>query len=541
LYYGWLEVTGDLIMSLAAESPSPSSSNEDFAAFLDLELESTPSDTSPANGDSEEENQSECIEDRNACEGFFDDGAQVEEEELSAYEEIDAGRSKRRRLCEDKGIEHGERREVQISVKQDLEVNIQASSSSQTCPPHPGFMWGVCIRCGKMKQHSESNDQTGVALKYIHKDFELTDTEIERLRESDLKKLLPKQKLYLVLDLDHTLLNSARFIDVLPEEEAYIMSTYLTGVLNAGSEVGDTSRSLYRLISLQMWTKLRPFVHKFLEEANEMYEMYVYTMGERGYALKMAKLLDPTGKYFGTRVISQGDSTHRHQKNLDVVLGAESAVVILDDTENVWPRHRSNLIVMERYHFFSSSCRQFNIQGQSLTQAMRDETEMEGTLASMLSALRSVHQIFFDENNYKEIARSESNDRDVRQVLKAVRLKVLEGCKLVFSRIFPMDFPAEKHHLWRTAEELGATCSTALDESVTHVVALDLGTDKARWAVQHKRYLVHPHWLEAAGYLWQRQIEEKFSITAKKNSSISTFVESIPVLPCEVAEEGDNS
>lgn len=529
-------------MSLAAESPSPSSSNEDFAAFLDLELASTPSDTSPANEDSEEEeNQSEYIEDRNEGEGLLNDGTQVEQEEFGAYEELDAERSKRRRLCEEKGIEHEERREVQISMKQDLEVNIQASSSSQECPPHPGFMWGVCIRCGMMKQNSESNDQTGVALKYIHKDFELADTEIERLRESDLKKLLPRQKLYLVLDLDHTLLNSARFIDILPEEEAYITSTYLTGVLNPGSEVGDTSRSLYRLMSLQMWTKLRPFVHKFLEEANEMYEMYVYTMGERGYALKMAKLLDPTGKYFGTRVISQGDSTHRHQKNLDVVLGAESAVVILDDTENVWPRHRSNLMVMERYHFFSSSCRQYNIQGQSFTQAMRDETEMEGTLASMLRALRSVHQIFFDENNDKDIARSGFNSRDVRQVIKAVRLKVLEGCKIVFSRIFPMDYPAEKHHLWRTAEELGATCSTALDESVTHVVALDLGTDKARWAVQHKRYLVHPHWLEAAGYLWQRQVEEKFSITAKKNSSISTFVESIPVLPCEEAEKEKDS
>jgi len=229
------------------------------------------------------------------------------------------------------------------------------------------------------------------------------------------------------------------------------------------------------------------------------------------------------------------------KKNLDVVLGAESAVVILDDTENVWPRHRSNLMVMERYHFFSSSCRQYNIQGQSFTQAMRDETEMEGTLASMLRALRSVHQIFFDENNDKDIARSGFNSRDVRQVIKAVRLKVLEGCKIVFSRIFPMDYPAEKHHLWRTAEELGATCSTALDESVTHVVALDLGTDKARWAVQHKRYLVHPHWLEAAGYLWQRQVEEKFSITAKKNSSISTFVESIPVLPWEDAEKEEDS
>lgn len=63
--------------------------------------------------------------------------------------------------------------------------------------------------------------------------------------------------------------------------------------------------------------------------------MYVYTMGERIYALAMARLLDPTGQLFGDRIISQTDSTKRHTKDLDVVLGAESAVVILDDTEGV--------------------------------------------------------------------------------------------------------------------------------------------------------------------------------------------------------------
>lgn len=49
----------------------------------------------------------------------------------------------------------------------------------------------------------------------------------------------------------------------------------------------------------------------------------------------MAKLLDPTGRLFGERVISQQDSTSRKTKDLDVVLGAESAVLIIDDTEAV--------------------------------------------------------------------------------------------------------------------------------------------------------------------------------------------------------------
>jgi len=84
-----------------------------------------------------------------------------------------------------------------------------------------------------------------------------------------------------------------------------------------------------------MMTKLRPFVHSFLKEASEMFVMYIYTMGDRNYARQMAKLLDPKGEYFGDRVISRDDGTVRHEKSLDVVLGQESAVLILDDTENV--------------------------------------------------------------------------------------------------------------------------------------------------------------------------------------------------------------
>ena len=66
-----------------------------------------------------------------------------------------------------------------------------------------------------------------------------------------------------------------------------------------------------------------------------MFEMYIYTMGDRAYSLEMAKLLDPQREYFSSRVISRDDGTQKHQKGLDIVLGQESAVLILDDTEHV--------------------------------------------------------------------------------------------------------------------------------------------------------------------------------------------------------------
>lgn len=73
----------------------------------------------------------------------------------------------------------------------------------------------------------------------------------------------------------------------------------------------------------------------FLKEASKLFEMYIYTMGERPYAVEMAKLLDPEDIYFTSRIIARGDNTQKNRKSLDVVLGKENAIVILDDTEEV--------------------------------------------------------------------------------------------------------------------------------------------------------------------------------------------------------------
>ncbi|KAL2227922.1 UNVERIFIED_CONTAM: hypothetical protein Sindi_1771900 [Sesamum indicum] len=258
---------------------------------------------------------------------------------------------------------------------------------------------------------------------------------------------------------------------------------------------------------MQMMTKLRPFVHAFLKEASNLFEMYIYTMGERPYALEMAKLLDPGDVYFNSRIIAQGDCTQRYQKGLDVVLGQESAVLILDDTEAVWGKHKENLILMERYHFFASSCKHFGFNCKSLSELRSDESETDGALATVLKVLQRVHSLFFDPGHKDRL-----EDRDVRQVLKTVRKEILEGCKVVFSRVFPTNFPAEEHHLWKMAEQLGATCSLELDPSVTHVVSMDAGTDKSRWAVQEKKFLVHPRWIEASNYMWQKQPEDSFPV-----------------------------
>jgi hypothetical protein len=59
-------------------------------------------------------------------------------------------------------------------------------------------------------------------------------------------------------------------------------------------------------------------------------------------------------------------------------------------------KHKNNLILMERYHFFASSCRQFGFNCKSLAETKSDENETDGALAKILEMLKEVHCTFFD-------------------------------------------------------------------------------------------------------------------------------------------------
>ncbi|KAG8364077.1 hypothetical protein BUALT_Bualt19G0088800 [Buddleja alternifolia] len=184
------------------------------------------------------------------------------------------------------------------------------SSPKKNMCQHPVVYRGMRVKCTQ-----NVDDEIGVAFGYINKHLRAAHDEVARLREKDLKNLLSHKKLYLVLDLDHTLLNSARFPDI-TTTEGYLYEP-------KQALVDNLKDSLHRLKHMQiMMTKLRP----------RLFEMCIFTMGERAYALEMAKLLDPQGIYFNSRVIAKEDCTESHRKGLDIILGHESAVLILDDT-----------------------------------------------------------------------------------------------------------------------------------------------------------------------------------------------------------------
>ncbi|XP_047983776.1 RNA polymerase II C-terminal domain phosphatase-like 4 [Salvia hispanica] len=263
------------------------------------------------------------------------------------------------------------------------------SENEEICT-HPGFVDELCIKC---RLHVQ--DDSAIPLKYIHKNLRIAKDEMTRLRDKGFEDLVClKKKLYLVLDLDHTLLDSVMLTSIEEEEEQFI---------DQRDSLLDTWKSnLFIPDKMERMTKLRPFVHVFLEEASKLFEMYIYTTATRGYALEMAELIDPENKYFCSRIISRDDSTQENRKSLDIVLGRESAVLIVDDTKRVWENNLENLIWIDEYEFFTSD------YGESLFQRKTDEKER--VLANVLKVLQQVHTLFFDKERKDNI-----KERDVRQ------------------------------------------------------------------------------------------------------------------------------
>ncbi|KAK9995910.1 hypothetical protein SO802_020596 [Lithocarpus litseifolius] len=313
--------------------------------------------------------------------------------------------------------------------------------------------------------------------------------------------LLRNKKLILVLDLDLTLMESTA-IENLSSQEKYLLEE--AEVVEQGG--GKGTLFAYQDKKFPLLVKLRPFVKQFLKAANDMFEMYIYTNANRIYALRVARLPDPDGDYFASRIITRDERPGCEKKSLDEVVGQENMVLIVDDNRDMWPNHQENLINIHAYRYFSSrSARDDNCM--SFAERKIDENETNGMLARILEGLQRVHRQFFHPELEVNLAHG-----DARLILKMIRLKVLAGCVLFFSTSWFMGYSPEEVPFWIMAKELGAMCSLELGTAVTLMVIVDMETKEANWAEQKKKFLVNPGWIEASYHSCQREPEDNFTV-----------------------------
>ena len=354
------------------------------------------------------------------------------------------------------------------------------------------------------------------------------DEEITR----EIYALLDRRKLRLVLDLDHTLLNSATFEDCAADGAGALLESRVAAEIQAesarkhgntenpaSSSSAETHRSLHRLADSGLWTKTRPGVRTFLRKAAAMFEIHICTAGSQAYAERMRALLDPTrelvrGSVVGLATFDKfgvpepGEVVKTMERELR---GSEPVAVVLDDTAAVWPGHAENLIVCERYVYFPSCARKFGNVTPSLLERRVDESAERGMLATVFDVLQRVHAEFFarraaarelrlrvEASLARDGARAADDDDDdttttprlalhyeraaqktksvvvpvtVPELLTREKRRVLRGSELVFSGVVPSGADPSAHPLWRLAEAFGARCVRAPDDAATtHVV-----------------------------------------------------------------------
>lgn len=285
------------------------------------------------------------------------------------------------------------------------------------------------------------------------------------------------------------------------------------------------------------------------------------------YATKIAEIIDSNNIFFKEhRIISRDDCTDFSFKNLKRLFPCDDTMVlIVDDREDVWSDARRvvspNLIKIEPYHYFETfeevnQLPQDKIlqngnqhQPQSNNNATEkeqkvekeqtkheekkkenedeeeDDTSMEISdekddndthLYSILKTLKAIHHQFY----------SQDSGQDVKEILRNIKNKILDGCHIVFSGLIPLNTKPMSSDLWRLAESHGAKCYTDLKPTVTHLVAAKAGTDKVNKVLANPNiFLVNPSWFYDSLKFWKKADEEFYSVDCLPVKSSNTKYE----------------
>ncbi|KAL8944807.1 MAG: hypothetical protein Q9216_000229 [Gyalolechia sp. 2 TL-2023] len=198
---------------------------------------------------------------------------------------------------------------------------------------------------------TEHVDASRATINMVHDKTSLVVSPFEAAKfEGEAKRrLLASKKLSLVVDLDQTVIQAC----VEPTIGEW-MRTPENPNHEAVKDVREFQLMEDRVGTRGCWyyIKLRPGLEDFLERMSRLYEMHIYTMGTRGYAQKIAQLIDPHRKFFGDRILSRDESGSLVAKNLQRLFPIDTKMVlIIDDRGDVW-KWNENLIKVTPYDFF---------------------------------------------------------------------------------------------------------------------------------------------------------------------------------------------
>lgn len=225
---------------------------------------------------------------------------------------------------------------------------------------------------------------------------------------------------------------------------------------------------------------------------------------------KENEALELRQKIFGSRIFSRTDvgDLGRDVKSLKRIFPCGGTMsVIVDDREDVWanaeenfkePPH--NLLAVRPYHWkpFAGFADVNNAAGADLSQSAKDndaggdsKVETDRQLLWTKDILQRVHAKYY----------AHEGAMTVSAILREMRHETLRGCRIILSGLVPLhkqrdDYKGPRHALLRYCETMGARLLSAVDPTLTHVVAAVDGSEKI---VQARRipgcFIVSSSWL----------------------------------------------
>ena len=366
---------------------------------------------------------------------------------------------------------------------------------------------GLCAICGRELEEKDymgysETQRAPIAMSHDTNGLTVSRTEAERLELRSHQQLLASKRLILVVDLDQTVIHCA----VNPEIQQWIRDPQSPNhdLVKDVKQFTIRERAGGRDQNCIYFVKVRPGLEQFLREMHAKYEMHVYTMATKQYALEIAKIIDPTGEYFADRILSRDASDNLVHKDLKRLFPVSTRMVtVIDDRGDVW-NWSPNLIRVMPYQFWSGTGdinSKFLPHRNGLVIPDKDpQLKSDGELLRVGQYLNDLHTKFYQN----------PTSADVAKVLPAMKCKAFKNCVLLFSGFFSLDTDLDNADIVQWVRSFGAVVVVDFLPSVTHVIAKNPGTMKARQASGHKKPVVSIWWVFQCLKTWQHVDEQPY-------------------------------
>ncbi|KAK1880876.1 RNA polymerase II subunit A C-terminal domain phosphatase, partial [Dissostichus eleginoides] len=150
------------------------------------------------------------------------------------------------------------------------------------------------------------------------------------------------------------------------------------------------------------------------------------------------------------------------------------------------------------------------------TESQNSEQSGDDHLIYLEEVLERIHGEYY--TRYEAYLKKEGSETpDMRKIAPELKSKTLEGTTIVFSGLYPTNYPMERTREHYHAKALGAKIGKHLvlnaqdPNRTTHLIAARAGTEKVRQAQECKHlHVVNPDWLWSCLERWER-VEETLS------------------------------